>query len=207
MAARLALREPTTTLTDLALAVVGGWFAVSLVVEPHPAAAHAWAEGFGCAALGGVFGAMVHGLADYLSPRTHRVLWHAALIFTGAAAIMFAVAAGQGAAPSQEDLIMRAGLIALAFYVVAVIARPTFATAAAVSFLALAVVLVAGVAISRTSTSAAAWIIAGVGVTGLGFGLQQARVSLHRHLNNNDLYHLLQLAAFVCFYRAAVALT
>jgi hypothetical protein len=207
VAARIALREPTTTLTDLALAVVGSWFAVDLVLQPHPSAAHAWAEAFGCGALGGLFGAIVHGLADYLSPRTQRVFWHAALIFTGAGAIIFAVAAGQSAAPSQEDLIMRAGLIALAFYVVAVIARPTFATAALVSFVALAIVLVSAFAISRSSIGAAAWIVAGVGLTGFGFGLQRARVSLHRHLNNNDLYHLLQLAAFVCFYRAAIALT
>lgn len=186
---------------------MAGWFALSLVLEPHRPAAHAWAEAFGCGALGAFFGAMSHGLAGQLSPRVQRTLWRAALIFTGAAAIMFAVATGQSAAPRQEDLIMGAGLIALAVYVVLVIVRPTFGITALVSVVSLTAIFVSAIAISRSSPTASAWILAGVALTAFGFWIQRARISLHRHLNNNDLYHVLQLIALICLYRAAVTLT
>lgn len=201
------LREPTTTLTDLALALVGSWLALSLVLRPHEQATHLWAEAFGCAAGGGLFGAIAHGLPDYISKTMHRVFWTGAMLCAGVAAVGFAVAVGLVAAPAYEDWIAGIGLTAAVVYAVAVIIRPTFAKAAIVSVLALAALLLSAAAISRFSPRAAAWLVAAVALTGLGFGLQRARVSLHRHLNYNDLYHLLQLIAFVCLYRAAIELT
>src|SRR5688572_5181226 len=201
------LREPTTTITDLALAIIGGWLALSLVLRPHEPAVHLWAEAFGCAAGGGLFGAIAHGLPDYISKGTHRVLWTGAVLCTGVAAIIFAVAAGMAAAPAYEEWIIGLGLIAAALYTVAAIIRPTFEKAAAVSAVALAAILLSAAGISRFSPSAAAWMVAGVALAGLGFGVQRARISLHRHLNHNDLFHLLQLGVFLCLYRAAIILS
>lgn len=207
LVARRRLREPTTTLTDLALGIFGGWLALSLVLRPHEAAVHLWAEAFGCAAGGGFFGAIAHGLPDYISKGAHRVFWTGAVLCTGIAAIIFAVAAGLAAAPPYDAWIVGVGLTTAALYAVAVIIRPNFAKAAIVSVVALAALLLSAAAISRFSPRAAAWLVAGVALTGLGFGVQQARISLHQHLNNNDLFHLLQLGAFLCLYRAAIVLT
>ena len=102
---------------------------------------------------------------------------------------------------------MGAGLIALAVYVVLVIVRPTFGITALVSVVSLTAIFVSAIAISRSSPTASAWILAGVALTAFGFWIQRARISLHRHLNNNDLYHVLQLIALICLYRAAVTLT
>jgi hypothetical protein len=201
------VREPATAITDLALGIIGGWLALSLVLRPHQPAVHLWAEAFGCAAGGGFFGAIAHGLTDYISKTMHRVFWSAAVLCAGVAAIGFAAAAGVAAAPAYEDWIVRVGLAAALLYAVGVIVRPTFVKAVIVSVVALAAILLSAAAISRFSPRAAAWLVAGVALTGVGFGLQRARISLHRHLNHNDLYHLLQLGAFLCLYRAAIILT
>jgi hypothetical protein len=201
------LREPTTTITDLALAIIGGWLALSLVLRPHEPAVHLWAAAFGCAAGGGFFGAIAHGLPDYISKAMLRVFWTGAVLCTGVAAIIFAAAAGLAAAPAYENWVVGIGLTAAAVYAVAVIVRPTFGMAAIVSVVALAAILLSAAAVSRFSPPAAAWLVAAVALTGVGFGLQRARISLHRHLNNNDLFHLLQLGAFLCLYRAVIVLT
>jgi hypothetical protein len=201
------LREPTTTITDLALAIIGAWLALSLVLRPHESATHLWAEALGCAAGGAFFGAIAHGLTDYMSKGMHRVFWTGAVLCSGVAAIGFAVAAGIAAAPAYEGWFAGIALIAAAIYVVAVVIRPIFGIAAMVSVVALAAILLSAAAISRFSPRAATWLVAAVALTAVGFGLQQARVSLHRHLNNNDLFHLLQLGSFLCLYQAAILLT
>jgi hypothetical protein len=207
VATRLAVREPTTTLTDLALALVGGWFSLALVLRPHTQAAHLWAEAFGCGAVGALFGAIAHGFGDRLSTRGQGLVWKAALMCTGAAAIIFAAAAAQRVAPARTDLIVLIALFGVALYVVAVVLRPTFATAGVASSLALGAILIAAIFIARSSTAGAAWLGAAVGLTALGFALQRAGIAVHEHLNHNDLYHVLQLAALVCLYRAALTLT
>jgi hypothetical protein len=216
VATGLTVREPTTTLTDVALAIVGGWFSLALVLQPHTQATHLWAEAFGCGAIGALLGAVAHGFVDHLSPRAHGLVWKGSLMCAGAAAIVFAAAAARSATPapmrgdivlSQVDLIVPVAFIAVALYVVAVIFRPTFATAAVASSMALGAMLIAAIFIARSSPAGSAWLMTAVALSAVGFTVQWARISVHRYLNHNDLYHLLQLVALVCLYLAAVTLT
>jgi hypothetical protein len=45
------------------------------------------------------------------------------------------------------------------------------------------------------------WMLAGVGVSVAAALAQAGGVALHRHFNHNDLYHVIQIAAMVLFYR------
>jgi len=45
------------------------------------------------------------------------------------------------------------------------------------------------------------WILAGVAVSLVAAGVQASGFDLHPHLNHNDLYHLVQIAAMILFYR------
>jgi hypothetical protein len=40
----------------------------------------------------------------------------------------------------------------------------------------------------------------------VGAGVQASGFALHRHFNHNDLFHVIQLAATVLFYRGALRL-
>jgi len=46
-------------------------------------------------------------------------------------------------------------------------------------------------------------ILAGVAVSALAAGVQASGLSLHANFNHNDLYHVVQIAATVLFYRGA----
>ena len=70
------------------------------------------------------------------------------------------------------------------------------------------VILLAGAAYEmfRRRAPGMAWLIAGVLVS-LVAGIVQARkLTLHRHFNNNDLYHVIQMAALYAFYRGGALL-
>jgi hypothetical protein len=44
-------------------------------------------------------------------------------------------------------------------------------------------------------------VLAGIGVSAAAAAVQFHGVALHEHLNHNDLYHLIQLAGMVLFFR------
>ena len=52
----------------------------------------------------------------------------------------------------------------------------------------------------RESTSLR-WLLSGVAVSIVGHGIQQSGIVLHRHLNHNDLYHIIQMVTLFLFYR------
>jgi hypothetical protein len=45
------------------------------------------------------------------------------------------------------------------------------------------------------------WMLAGVGMSVLAALAQASGLALHRHFNHNDLYHVIQIAAMLLFYR------
>ncbi len=50
-------------------------------------------------------------------------------------------------------------------------------------------------------------ILAGIAVSIAGAAVQASGLRLHEHFNHNDLYHVIQIAAMVLFYRGARRLT
>jgi hypothetical protein len=49
----------------------------------------------------------------------------------------------------------------------------------------------------------ARWLYLGLAVSVAGLTVQLSGISLHQHLNHNDIYHLIQLAGLYCFYKGA----
>ena len=50
------------------------------------------------------------------------------------------------------------------------------------------------------------WLVRGIGVTLIGFGIQQGVWSPAEYFNHNDLYHVIQMGGLYCFYRGALTL-
>ena len=58
----------------------------------------------------------------------------------------------------------------------------------------------------RWRDPASPWMIAGILVSGLAAAVQAMGVSLHRHFNNNDLFHVIQLFGVYLLFRGAAQL-
>jgi hypothetical protein len=52
----------------------------------------------------------------------------------------------------------------------------------------------------------ASWLKKGIVVSAIGIVLMASKVSLHPHFNQNDLYHVVQMAGLYCFYRGGLLL-
>jgi hypothetical protein len=63
------------------------------------------------------------------------------------------------------------------------------------------------VALYRQWSITAGWIALGVLLSFVGTAIQQSGFSLHTHFNHNDLFHVVEMAAFYLLYRGGLTLT
>lgn len=203
------LAEPTTTLTDLALAGLSAVLAALLLREGAARGAPGvllWGGALLAAGGAALLGAVVHGLAPWLAPARLRALWRATLVLVGLSDFLLVagvVLAELGGAARTLLLLLAGGK--LAAYLARLRVRDDFALAAADAGVSLlAVLAVTGFAALTGSAPAAPWIAAGVLVSLAGAAVQSRGRGLHRHLNHNDLFHLVQMAAAYLFYRGGM---
>jgi hypothetical protein len=50
--------------------------------------------------------------------------------------------------------------------------------------------------------AASRWVFVALGLSALAAAVQYSQLALHAHFNYNDLYHVIQIAAMVTFYKA-----
>ena len=190
----MTISEPMTLLTDYLLAAVSAWLAWRLR-GLQPRARHWWSIAFALLALGAVLGGTWHGLLH------SALLWKATLLCVGVAS--FAMVAGSAFATFSgraRDAVLWIAGAKLVFYWWWMLGHDEF----------IYVVLDTGIAFAAIAAMHLwrwnGWIVAGV-VVSVGAALVQASgVRLHAHFNHNDLYHVIQIAAMLLFYRGARAL-
>jgi hypothetical protein len=190
----MTISEPMTLATDYLLAGVTAWLAWRL---PKTFRSQGWwGVAFAALALGAFLGGTWHGFLQ------SDALWKATVLTVGVAS--FAMLAGSAIATtsgSSRNVLLAFALIKLIIYSVWMLRRDEF----------IFVVLDSGIAFAAVAALHLwrfnGWILAGVAVSVLAALVQASGLSLHRHLNHNDLYHLIQIGAMVLLYRGARLLT
>lgn len=204
----LAIAEPSTLATDYLL----GGFAAVLGLRLWRAGAGSgqssvrlWAATLLAVAAAALAGGTWHGFHPHLLPLAAGALWKLTLLATGVAS--FLMLAGSSFATlggAARRTVLALGGAKLLLYVAWVAGHDTFA-GVVVDYGAamLAVLALHGWAWHRRRDPASPWMAAGVAVSALAAGIQASGLALHRHLNANDVYHLVQMAALFFFYRGA----
>jgi hypothetical protein len=179
------MNEPVTALTDYALAAVAAVLGVRLLQSNR-----FWALAFLALALAALLGGTWHGFWQ------SDLLWKATTLSVGVAS--FGMVAGSALATTQGALlrfiVVLAGLKLVA-YSLWMLRHDDFVWVIVDSGSALAIV---GLLYLRRCNG---WMLAGVGISILGGAVQASALALHPNFNHNDLYHLIQIAALVAFYR------
>ena len=201
------ITEPDVALTDYGLALECALFAYRIYTrgaESHPI--RNWALLFfaatGAAALAG---GTVHGFFLDEAGRGYRILWPATLIATGATGLSaWAIGAKIQFSQTIARRVTIAALLEFAGYALAVLFAAQTFLVAVVNYLPPALFLLV-VLILRLAREPAPQLrigIAGLLLTFVGAGIQQAGIALHPvYFNHNALYHLVQaVALFLIFY-------
>ena len=204
----IRISEPTTVATDylLALLAIGlGWALWRDGVRRAQRAPRLLALTFWWTALGAFLGGTAHGFPTLLGSAGLARIWLATTWAIGVAGFLFLCAAAMAATLGgwRRGLIL-AGVVKLAVYAVWMTRNPEFYWVILDYGSAMLVVLGLMIAQARRGgapAAAALWVVGGIAVSVLGAAIQAARLAPHPHFNHNDLYHVVQMAALILFYR------
>jgi len=198
----MTIHEPATLLTDFLLAALSGWLAWRLrrrTPSTNPAGRW-WSHALGFTALSAVVGGSYHGFAPNFPAPVAAAWWIATLLIICLIGAAMAMSLMHELAPAGR-LREWTGVIVFQFVAFggAAIKHPAFIVAIIDYGLTLAVWAVAAIALRRPWSG---WMLAGVGLSVIAALVQQLHWAPSRSFNHNDLYHVIQALALICFYAA-----
>lgn len=203
----MTIHEPTTTLTDYALAALCLWFAAALwrqAAESGQRSVRLFAGGFLATAIAAAAGGTSHGFGPQLGPAAHFLLWKSTVLAVGVTAFLFLAAAAVAAlGPRIRRVALALGGAQLAVYSVWMLGHDDFIWVILQYVPVMLVVLAIEAREMQRGVPGAGWIVLGIITSLAGAGVQASGFTLHEHFNNNDLYHVIQMAGTVALYRGA----
>jgi len=204
------MTDPDVTLTDYGLAILAGYMAFRVWRGPRFGPTRGWLLAFFAAlGLAPLLGGTVHGFFELEGMPGHDVLWVATLLAIGLVAV---AAWGLGARLVLADGAAR-GLIGLAAVVFAIYATAVIGGArdfrvAVTHYLPAVLFLLAAVLVAQRRDPHPGFRLAAAGLllTFVAAAVQQLGIALHPvWFDHNALYHVVQAAALILFYRGATA--
>ena len=214
---RIKLYEPAVALTDLAVGLEAGVFALVIArtgdraatLSPRAVASRRWfVVFFAATSAAAIVGAVLHGLLPARDTRARRRLWRVSLGSIGVAGLSAWCLGAVLALPRATAVRVRRVMIAAHAIYLLWLSRsnPPYSVAIAV-YVPGAVALGSGLVrrsrdpITRT---AAAIALAGLGLTFGAAAVQLKRIAIHPRLfDHNATYHTIQAVALASFFAAA----
>lgn len=205
----MQITEPSTLLTDYLLAAVASILAVRLARRSEQRSGRLMAAALGLVAVAALVGGSYHGFRLLLPPAGAVVFWKTTLYAIGLADLcLIAAACHAYLAGRVRRLVILVGVAKFLVYAALMFRRDDFLFVVLDYLPSLALVLALAAPdywVHRCASSA--WMAGGVVVALVAAAVQQSGISLHRHLNHNDLYHLIQLTGIYCWYRGGLGLS
>jgi hypothetical protein len=197
--------------TDLALGMFSFWLAYQLLPtlrRVHEHAISCWFVAFCAVGGSALLGGFWHGFAPTMDPRAATLTWTASMALAIAASFMFLIATLHVFTSGRLlNLLSGCAVMKFALFVVWATVNDDLRLVIYDSGLTmLAMLLLASWGAWLQRAPSAPWILAGVVTAMLAALFQQGRVSMHRYFNQNDLYHVIQMGALYCLYRAGALL-
>ncbi|MBL7014227.1 MAG: hypothetical protein ISR83_07380 [Candidatus Marinimicrobia bacterium] len=203
------IHEPTTTITDLILALLGFGFGVSLLYvysEYHFDFHFYWGLGFVVSGFGAILGAISHGFGPNLATRMAQIVWKATVFLVGASGWLFSIGASIFFLPPfLYDWARWILIISWVVYTLWLLRDDRFIIVI-VYYLPLMIFIMTGMFyhfIVMNSTGSFA-VAVGILVSLGGAGIQASGFSIHKHFNHNDLFHVIQMLGYLLMYQGGM---
>jgi hypothetical protein len=198
----MTVYEPATLLTDGLLGALAAWLGWRLLHRPvtiHPAARW-WGRMLGLTATSAGIGGVYHGFAPNFPAAVGSAWWLAGLWNINLLSAAMALSLLNEIVPVEKQRPWRALIgIKLAGFAGAVAIRPDF------------VVVIMDYGLAMIAWAAAAkwlrrpwrgWMLSAIALSVVAALVQQMHWAPAAAFNHNDLYHVIQAAALILFYRA-----
>ncbi len=197
------LYEPTTALTDYLLGAQTLRYAVLLRPGANSRTAQLWVVALGAAGLAAIAGGVHHSVHPGPGDAVRRESWRVVGITTGlAAAAMLAATVYATIAPRRRPWWLAATLTKSVVFGALNQTHNDFRLII-YDYASSMLLVLALLATARPPRPGRRAVIAGILISFLAAAVQMSGITLHRHFNHNDLYHLIQAIAFHQLYTGA----
>jgi hypothetical protein len=200
--AALALYEPTTALTDLALGGQTLTYAVLLrrSLDARHRATRLWTVALGAAGVAGLAGSLHHATFPDVAPGIFTRSWDVVGLATGVASAAMLAAGVYAVVAPRWRLWWLTGIVGKAVVFGALNFVNDNFRFIIYDYASSMLLLLALMVSVRRRNRGADWIIAGIVISFIAAGIQMSGFTLHKYFNHNDLYHVVQMIAFHAFY-------
>ncbi len=203
--------EPTTFITDLILAGMSVYFGGRLA-DVYWQTFHPFhynlTIGLYVLALGAFLGGVSHGFGPHFSVALKDIVWKAALVMIGLTTCYILLSALSAVFPYERYKLLRwIAFLATGVYIFTIIRDSNFANV--VRFYApvmIIVLLLMFYLFMDGNHPGSGYFLLGLIITLAGAVVQQSGFTLHKYLNHNDLYHVIQMVGLWYIYKGGVIL-
>lgn len=206
----MVITEPITLLTDYAITIETGLFALilnRLGYRSKCVATHLWAVAFLCVAIAAFLGGSYHGFTLYLNLSISQYLWQSTLIAISLASFFMLVAVSLQSLPvSWQPWLISTVAVSLWITHNWPVMRDGFANTLLSYLIALLVVILLRTISPYPGKGFPIWFACGFLVSCIAAAIQATQFNLFPSVNHNDLYHIVQMLALYLIYRGAISL-
>jgi Family of unknown function (DUF6962) len=201
----MKLSEPTTTITDYILSGVTFFFAILLIRTGALRNQYSilfWGAAFFAIATAALTGGTFHGFHGM--PSLLRAgLWKITVFCIGISCLLMLSGTVFATVLSSQRWIFALILANFLVFAAWMVFRNDYKYVVYNSLIAMLGVLALLFYFQPAGTK---WILLAVLISFGAAGIQRSSLTLHKHFNHNDLYHVIQIGAMYVFYRGAVLL-
>jgi hypothetical protein len=207
----LKITDLNTVLSDWLLAAITAWLAWRLFRQALPLrdrAMRLWVGALGAVTASAALVGIWRGFSATIDPSVAPLLWTGAMILASTASLLFLLSTLRVYASGRMlDTLAALAVAKFALFAICVAVRDDFRIVVYDSALTMIVMIALGAwgAWARRIRSAP-WILAGVLVSMLGAFFQEGRISIHRQLNYNELWHICEMGAMYLLFRGGLLL-
>jgi hypothetical protein len=200
----LRLDPPTTIATDYLLAALAAAWGVDLLRGARRDVVRMLGLALVSGGLAAAIGGTSHALASGWDPTTRASVWLATYSLVGAASLLLTAAAACAFAPRACRPALFVVLSARFGAFLLLIARHAELRYVVYDAVLSVAALAALAWLGRASRDAAAvpWFLVCIGSSLLGLAIQRSGFRANQAWNHNDVFHLLEVAALYCLWRA-----
>ena len=200
-----------TTITDLVIAIMAFYYSRELTnryINQPLNVQYQWIWAFRMLGLGAFLGALSHGIGPYLSTPIANLIWKFTTYSIGLMSYFMIMSMLHHLFQYQFVIRIRwVFLCLLAIYLFILTNNDAFVNVIRF-YVPLMILALAGFVYSYLilKSDGVIMIIIGILISFISSGVQQSGIILHKHMNYNDLAHIIHMAALWCFYIGSIIL-
>lgn len=201
--------EPTTTLTDVVLTILGLGFGLSVLAqyqEKQFAFHFYWGWGFIWSGMGAFLGALSHGYGPYFNSKVQKILWKLTMFNIGVSGWLYAVGSSIFFFRNETyDAARWIFIVAFILYILWLLKDDRFLVVI-IYYIPLMLFIMGGMLYQFVVLNSAGSLAVAMGilVSLAGAGIQASGFSIHKHFNHNDIFHVIQMIGYLLMYQGGM---